>query len=35
MTNRERVLCALAFERGDRAPYQVDFTTQMLEKMIR
>lgn len=35
MTNRERVLCALDFERGDRVPYQVDFTTQMLEKMIR
>ena len=35
MTNRERVLCALAFERGDRTPYQVDFTMQMLEKMVR
>ncbi len=35
MTNRERVLCALAFEKGDRTPYQVDFTSQMLEKMVR
>ena len=35
MTNRERVLQALAFERGDRTPYQVDFTMQMLEKMVR
>lgn len=33
MTNRERVLAALHFEKPDRIPYQVDFTGQMLEKM--
>ena len=34
MNYRERVLAALRFEKPDRVPYQVDFTQQMLEKMI-
>jgi len=34
MTNRERVLMALNFEKPDYAPYEVWFTQQMLAKMI-
>lgn len=33
MTNRERVLCALHFEKPDRVPYNVGFTHQMWERM--
>jgi uroporphyrinogen decarboxylase len=34
MTNRERVIAALKFETPDYTPYHVEFTSQMLEKMI-
>ena len=34
MTNRERVIAALQFEKADYTPYSVDFTHQMLDKMI-
>jgi len=34
MTNRERVHAALRFEKTDIVPYQVNFTKQMLDKMI-
>ena len=34
MTNRERVIAALNFEKPDFIPYNIRFTGQMLEKMI-
>lgn len=34
MTRRERVLCALRFEKPDYTPYHVSFTQQMAQKMV-
>lgn len=34
MTNRERVIAALEFDRPDRTPYTLSLTGQMLQKMI-
>ncbi len=35
VTNRERVRAAISFQKPDRVPYHVEFTGQMLDKMIR
>lgn len=35
MTNRERVIKAIEFQKPDYAPHYVDFTGEMLQKMIR
>jgi len=35
MTNRERVIAAINFRQPDKTPYNVFFTKEMLEKMIR
>ena len=34
MTNRERVYAALRFEKPDYVPHSIDFTQQMLDKML-
>ena len=34
MTNKERVLAAIHFEKPEYTPHFVDFTTQMYEKMV-
>jgi len=34
MTNRERVLAALAHEEPDKIPYQIDFTAKAMERML-